>query len=228
MVAAREPDTTEARQALGTLCEAYWYPLYSFLRGRGSSPDEAADLVQGYFLKLIDKGYLGDVEPYTGRFRAFLLASIKNFLANERASARALKRGGGRRPISLDAEEAEGRYQRELVELATPEALYDRRWALTVLDRALTRLEEEQAGVGEDDRFASLKRFLVADEGATYREVAEVLGLSEGAARVAVHRLRRRYGQLVRSEIAETVADPADTEAEVRYLFAALGDPGAG
>ena len=226
VIRARKPDTTEARRALATLCEAYWYPLYGFVRRRGHPPDEAADLLQGYFVKLLDKGYLGDVEPYGGRFRAFLLSSVKNYLANERARAGTLKRGGHLRMLSLDDRDAESRYRLEPADLQTPEALYERRWATTVLEQALSRLEAELAEEGREARFAELQRFLIAGEEASYSDAAAALGISEGAVRVAVHRLRKRYGALLRAEIADTVADPAEVESEVRYLVSILREAG--
>jgi RNA polymerase sigma factor (sigma-70 family) len=217
---AREGTGTEARQALEGLCETYWYPLYAYVRRQGKEPDEARDLTQAFFAHLLEKETLQAAEPSAGRFRSFLLASLKHFLSHERDRARALKRGGGTPPISLDADAAEKRYDREPAAGLTPEQIFERRWARTVVDEALARLEEESSDEGHLQELARLKAYLTGEEPRVpYREVASELGMTEGAVRMAVHRLRQRFGQLLRAEIAETLADPEETDEEVRHLL---------
>jgi RNA polymerase sigma factor (sigma-70 family) len=224
---ARGAAAPEAREALASLCRAYWYPLYAFIRRRGASADEAQDLTQEFFARLLEKDFLAAVDPGKGRFRAFLLAACKHFLANERDRARARKRGGGRPLLSLDLQDAEGRYLLEPAHGLTPEKLFERRWALTLLDQMLARLRGEYQGAGKGRVFDGLKNSLTAGEATTpYPQLAAELGMSEGAVKVAAHRLRRRYRQLLRDEIARTVRDPAGVDDEVRDLFAALAGAG--
>jgi RNA polymerase sigma-70 factor (ECF subfamily) len=223
IVAAREPSSPAARQALALLCEAYWYPLYAYIRRRGHAADEAQDLTQEFFARLLERDLLGAADPADGRFRAFLLAACKHFLANEHDRACALKRGGGRASLSLDLEGAEGRYGREPSHDLTPDKLFERRWALTLLDRVLARLREEFMAKGKAETFDRLRVFLVGDRGApSHGEVAGELGMTAGAVKVAVHRLRQRYRELLREEIAHTVEGPEQIDEEVRDLFAAL------
>jgi len=220
VLAAREKNSPEAEAALAELCQTYWYPLYAFIRRRGNSVTEAEDLTQGFFERLLDKHFLGDVTPGTGRFRSFLLASLKHFLANEWDRAQALKRGGGKVIVSMDDGEAEARYQFEPVDNITPEALFEHRWALAVLERVLARLRAEFVASEKADLFDELKTFLSTDEsGPSYAEMADRTGLKEGTVKVAVHRLRRRYGELLRAEISQTVGSPQEVEEEVRYLI---------
>jgi RNA polymerase sigma-70 factor (ECF subfamily) len=215
--------SAESRSALAELCEAYWQPLYVYARRRGQGADEARDLTQGYFAVLLEKDYLGDVRPREGRFRAFLLASFRNFLSKERDRSRALKRGGGAVPLSIDAARAEAWHAAEPVESRTPEAVFERRWALTVLERALDRLRREAADARRGEEFERLHGYLTGREPRTpYREVAAELGMSEGAVKVAVHRLRQRFGRLLRAEIAATVADPGQVDDELRHLLAVI------
>lgn len=223
VASAQDPDSERGREALAQLCEAYWEPLWAFARRVGGDPERAKDLTQGYLTVLLEKGYLGDVRPSTGRFRTFLLASFKHYLANEHDRERALKRGGGFTLCSLDAQIAMGRDPVAPGE-ASPEAVFERRWATTVVDRALARLRREEAQSGKEERLARLEPFLVdgADQGA-YREVATELGTSAGAVKVAVHRLRRRFGELLRAEIAETVGSREEVDEELRHLLAVLG-----
>lgn len=224
VLAARDGPTSESRQALARLCEAYWYPLYAFVRQQGFDAEEARDLTQGYFTSLLDKSYLQDVEPTSGRFRSFLLASLKHFLSKEREKASAVKRGGRVRVISLDVDGAEDRYAVEPVDRLDPEAVFERRWALTVLERAMRRLEKEFVECGKQQRFERLHGYLTsAEPRAPYRQVAAELEMSEGAVREAVRRMRQRFGHLLREEIAETVADPADLDVEVRHLLSVSG-----
>jgi RNA polymerase sigma-70 factor (ECF subfamily) len=224
VVAASGGPTPRSREALSRLCEMYWYPLYAYVRRRGYDADAAQDLTQEFFTRVIEKDYLSDATPERGRFRAFLLASLRHFLANEYDRASAQKRGGGRPALALEFETAEGRYQLEPPDTCTPETIYERRWALTVLDRTLTRLRAEHEAAGRLALFDRLKGYLTGDaSGTSYAEAASALGMSEGAVKVAVHRLRRRFGALLREEIADTVVDPAQIDDEIRALFAALG-----
>jgi RNA polymerase sigma factor (sigma-70 family) len=213
----------QAGRALEELCRTYWYPLYAYVRRRGHSPHEAEDLTQEFFARLLAKNYLADVHREKGKFRSFLLASLKHFLANEWDRARAAKRGGGQPHLSLDIQTAETRYRSEPADDLTAEKLLDRQWALAFLDRVLSRLQDEFVADGKGKQFAELKVWLTEGKGATsYAEVASRLGTTEGAAKVAVHRLRRRYRELLREEISDTVATPAEIEEEIRHLFAAF------
>lgn len=223
VLAAADTSSPQAPQALATLCQAYWYPLYAFVRRQGHSPHDAQDLTQAFFARLLEKGYLKDVDRQRGRFRSFLLASLKHFLANQWDRARALKRGGGQQVISLDERDAESRYALEPKDEQSADRLYERRWALLLLERVLGRLKQEFVSAGKAGLFEALKGVLSAGSGALpYAEVAARLGTSEAAVKVAVHRLRRRYRELLRAEIAQTVASPAEVEDEIRYLFAVL------
>lgn len=220
VLAAREAPSSESRQALENLCQAYWYPLYAFVRRQGHGPEESRDLTQAYFATLLEKGYLEDYDPSLGRFRVFLKASVKNFLSKERDKAHAWKRGGRAQFVSLSADEVEGRYRYEPVERLTPEEVIERRWALTLLERVLGKLRNEFEETGRGAEFDQLKRYLTGEEvKVPYREVAAALGSTETAVRSSVHRLRQRFGNLLRQEIAETVASPRDVEDEMRYLL---------
>jgi DNA-directed RNA polymerase specialized sigma24 family protein len=226
VLAAGHSPTTESRAALTTLCEGYWYPLYAFLRRQGHSADEAQDLTQGFFARVLEKGWLADVDPARGRFRSFLLASLTHYASNERDRARALKRGGPVPPLPLDIETAEGLYQLEPRDDLTPEHIFDRRWALTLLDRALARLRDECHARGKGNQFDALKEYLGGDRaGESYAAAGLSLDMSEGAVKVAVHRLRRRFRDLLRDEIAETVQTADQVEDELRHLFRSLGRP---
>lgn len=223
VVAAGECDSPDGRQALSTLCGRYWSPLYSYVRRSGYSIHDAQDLTQQFFLRVLDKEYLAAADRQRGRFRSFLLGALKHFLANERKAARAQKRGGGRMPFSLDYTVAEATYQAEPVDQLTPEHLFERSWALLVLDQVLLRLEEEYAARGKTEDFQRLKPLLTADPDAQpYRQVADELGTNEAAVKMTVHRLRRRYRELLREEIAQTVVDPADVDEELKQLFEIL------
>lgn len=220
MLAARDGSDTEARRALEGLCQIYWQPLYAYVRHHGSNPEEASDLTQGFFAELLEKEFLADVDPSKGRFRAFLLASLRHFLSHERDRVRALKRGGGTTTISLDIQSGEKSYAIQIAEEMTPEDVFEVRWAMTVLDRAVGRLEQELAEAGTSDQFEKLQPYLTSgDTQVPYRETASALGMSESGIKSAVRRLRRRLGQCLRSEIAETVADPAEVDDEVRFLL---------
>jgi RNA polymerase sigma-70 factor (ECF subfamily) len=223
IVLAAGNDSTRARHALEKLCQTYWYPLYAFVRRLGHSPHDSEDLVQSFFAQCLEKNYLGAADQAKGRFRSFLLIALKRFLANEWDKARTLKRGRGAPPISLDALTAEQRYALEPAEQLTADRLYERRWALTLLDKVLSRLREEQIAAGRNSAFELLKDSLTAGrEGAPYAELAARLGMSEGAVKVAVHRLRQRYRELLEAEIANTVASPEEVAEERRYLLSVL------
>jgi RNA polymerase sigma factor (sigma-70 family) len=223
VVAAGRGETAPSRDALAALCRAYWYPLYAFIRRRGFGPADAQDLTQEFFARLLEKNYVQAADRERGRFRSFLLAAVKHFLANERDRANARKRGGGQPLLSLDLDGAESRYCLEPADAATPERLFERRWAVTLLDRVLERLREEYAAKGQAAVFEQLKPFLAREKGAApYRELAERAGLTEGSIKTAVHRLRRRYRSLLEDEIAQTVCAQGDVANEVRELFAAL------
>ena len=225
VLSARDKASPQSAEALEALCRAYWCPLYAYVRRQGHSPHDAEDLTQEFFSRLLHKDYLHAVAPEKGRFRTFLLVALKRFLADVQDRARAQKRGGGAVPLSIDAERAEQRYCVEPVDQMTPERIYERHWALTLLDRAMSRLGDEFVSAGKADEFEQLKGFLTAERGAiAHAEVAPKLGLSEGALRVAVHRLRRRFRELFREEIANTVASPGEIEEEVRHLMAVLSE----
>jgi RNA polymerase sigma-70 factor (ECF subfamily) len=214
-----------SREALERLCRTYWYPLYSYLRRRGCDAHEAEDVAQGFFVTLLQGHALERARPEQGKFRSFLLSCLNHFLADQRDHAQAQKRGGSKKIISLDAEDAETRYRLDPAHDLTPERLFDRSWALTVLDNAMARLKAESAEAGRQDLFESLVPYLPARRGpASYKDVAAKLGMTEGAVKVAVHRLRDKYRQLVRAQIAQTVSTPEQVDEEIRDLFAALGD----
>lgn len=223
VVAAGRKTSARSTEALASLCEMYWYPVYAFIRRQGYHADEGADLTQEFFARVLEKNYFHDADPARGRFRAFLCASIRHFLSNERDRARTLKRGGNQPPMSLDVETAEGKYQIEPRDDMTPEKLFDRHWALILLERVLARLRDEQVSAGKGDLFDRLKGFLTGDStGVPYSDVARAVGMTEGAVKVAVHRLRRHFRELLIQEIAETVSDPADIDAEIEYLRKAV------
>jgi len=221
--AAGQGASSESRKALATLCRTYWYPLYAYLRRQGHGAEDAQDLTQSFFVGFLEKNYFQVVTPEKGKFRSYLLGALKHFVSNERDRARAVKRGGGRAVISLDFQTAESRYGFEPSHELTAEKTFERCWALTVLDQVLGRLQEEFTGADKEELFERLKVFLTAKKGAvSYKEVARELDMSEGAVKVAVHRLRRRYRKLLKEEIAQTVSDPEEAEDEIRYLLAAI------
>jgi len=224
IAAARGSDPEAAHAALSTLCETYWYPVYAFIRRWGADPDRARDLTQGFFASLLERRDIEQVQPERGRFRTFLLASAKHFVLNESARGRAMKRGGGVPLLSLAFDEAEGRYQFEPVDGTTPETLYERRWALTVLERVMATVQKKWQRAGRGAEFEVLKASLLGEgPPGGYAAAAQQLGTTEGAIKVAVHRLRRAFRNELRAAIGETVADPADVEEEVKYLERALG-----
>lgn len=223
LAAARWENPEPAMRALTELCQTYWPPLYAYIRRQGSDTHQAEDLTQEFFSRLLEKNYLADADPGKGKFRSFLLASVKHFLANERDRARAQKRGGGQTIIALDALSDEARCRMEPVDNSSPDKVFDRQWALTVLDHALKRLRMEFAGAGREKLFDELKEFLTGDTPSqSHAEIGAKCGLSEGAVKVAVHRMRRRYRDLLREEVAQTVAAPEEIDGEIRELFAAF------
>jgi len=222
VLAARDAPSSEARQALEDLCQAYWYPLYAFVRHQGYDPDEARDLTQAYFAELLEKGYLADFDPELGRFRVFLKTSLKHFLSKEREKAQAWKRGGRTSVVSLDAD-VETRYQLEPVDRLTPETLYERRWALTLVERVLAKVREESRVAGREKEFDRLKGLLTGQQPRVpYRELAAELDTTEDAVKAAVHRFRQRFGKMLRDEIGATVASPEEVDDEVRHLLGVI------
>jgi DNA-directed RNA polymerase specialized sigma24 family protein len=220
---AGDPSDPGARAALEGLCRDYWYPLYAFVRKRGFDPNDSCDLVQGFLADLIERRDLAGADRRRGRFRSFLRAACSNFVAHHRESDRALKRGGGQRLISIDFRSAEGRYGREPAHELTAERLFERRWALDVLGHALARLEVEAAQSGKVELFTRLRPMLEGDDRAeSYSAVGTAIGLSEGAVKVAAHRLRVRYREVLREEVGRTVEDPAEVDAELGDLITSL------
>jgi DNA-directed RNA polymerase specialized sigma24 family protein len=223
ILAARDCDEPRANEALASLCQSYWQPIYAYIRRNDHDPHAAEYLTQGFFASLLEPGALAGVDREKGKFRAFLLASCRHFLGHQRDHDHALKRGGGGLPLSIDARDAEGRYLREPADNLTPEALFVRRWAFALLEGVLDDLRDEYTKAGKSEQFDALKATLTGDSRSTpYAEIAGRIGMTEGAVQVAVHRLRGRYRLALRSRIAATVADPADIEEEIRDLFAAL------
>lgn len=214
----------DAQSALETLCRAYWYPLYSFVRRCGHDTHDAEDLTQGFFAWLLESEHLGRADPEHGRFRSFLLVRLKHYLSDERKKARALKRGGGQTLLSLDTDSAETRYGMEPATNDAPERVFDQRWAAMVMQRAVTRLRDEYVAADREQLFDELKHFQSGeDPSVTYRETAARLGLSESAVKSAIFRLRQRHRHLLREEIAHTVSTPAEADEEIRYLISVLG-----
>jgi RNA polymerase sigma-70 factor (ECF subfamily) len=224
VLSAKAKDSREAGAALETLCRTYWPPLYAFARRSGCQPADAQDATQEFFARLLAHDYLRSVAPEKGRFRSFLLVAFKRFLANERERSRTQKRGGGQPHLAFDATAAETRYQIEPVDGASADKIFEKRWALTLLEQAMARLREEFATAGRERDFDQLKVVLTAPKNEIgYDALAAGLGLSAGAVRVAAHRLRRRFREVFHEEIAHTVADPAEIEEEVRHLLRVLG-----
>lgn len=223
-MAAGRADDMQSRDALEALCEAYWYPVYAYVRRRTAQTADAQELTQAFFAKLLERNALAAADPQRGRFRSFLLTACKNFLANDREKQQAQKRGGGRPALSLDFELGEERYRLEPADLDTAERVFERQWALTLLDRVLDLLRDDFARHKREANFDVLKPWLMPTEQLTsFAELGERLGVSEGAARVQVHRLRRRYRELLRDEIAQTVESEGEIDDEIRRLFVALG-----
>lgn len=223
VLTAGRSDTTRARDALAKLCQTYWYPLYAYVRRRGHSPEDAQDLTQEFFARLLEKNWVTNADQTRGRFRSFLLSAMNHFLADEWDKARAQKRGGGVPLVPLQLDTAETRYGREPADNTTPEHSFERRWALTLLDGVLNRLRAEYERESKAELFATLHPCLVGERTAQpYAELAAKMDASEGAVKSAVHRLRQRYRQLLREEIANTVAGPEEVDEELRHLFSLL------
>jgi len=224
VLAAGGHDDSRSREALAKLCATYWYPLYAFVRRQGFGPEDAEDLTQGFFAHLLEHEALATVDRAKGKFRSFLLASLRHFLADERDHAQAQKRGGGRSSVPLDVASAEKRYALEPADPASPDKVFERNWALALMEQVLDRLRAEQVVVDKRAQFDLLRDCLMGDPDAPrYADLAVQLGVSEDAVKMAVSRLRRRYRQLLRQEIAHTVSTPAEIEEEIGHLFAALG-----
>jgi RNA polymerase sigma-70 factor (ECF subfamily) len=227
VLGASQADGTQAADALEKLCRTYWYPLYAYARRRGYSAHDAEDLVQGFLGRLIEKRVLGTVERAGGRFRSFLLTAFNHFATDAHDRATRQKRGGGQEFISLDAQEAEERYHLEPADVRDPEKIFERRWALTVLEHVLQRLKAELDSNGQGRLFDRLQSLVVGERSAVpHAQIGSELGMSEGAVAVAVHRLRRRYRRLFQEEIAHTVAEPTEIETEVRHLISVLSGHG--
>jgi len=220
---ARDGSDSDARRALEELCQTYWYPLYAFVRRQGYDAAAAEDLTQAYFAELVEKDFLKSVESSAGRFRSFLIASVRHFLSNQRERDQALKRGGGARTISLETANAEALFKDEPAECLDPEQVFERRWALIVIGRAMERLQHAAHKAGTEAQLECLRPYLTGEATrAPYSEVAAELGMTVGAVKGAVHRLRKRFGQLLRAEIAETVSDPAEVDDEIRHLLTVI------
>ena len=222
MAAARGSDTSRAAAALTQMCRTYWYPLYAYLRRRGHDSHGAEDLTQAFFASLLARDFLANIDPRKGKFRSFLLASLKHFLSDERDRASAQKRGGGRPIISLDGLDAEARYQLEPAHDLSPEKMFEKQWALSLLELVLSRLQAESVAAAKQALFEVLQPALTGGQGCRYADMARDLGMTEAAIKTAVHRLRRRYRTLLIEEIAQTVAEPDDVDSEIRYLMSCL------
>ena len=224
VLAAGRPKSASYQQALETLCQTYWFPLYTYLRRQGYDSHQAEDYTQAFFAGLLAREGLRLADPKRGKFRSFLLTSLKHFLSNQRARARAKKRGGGRKVLSLDVDNAESQYALEPRDELSPEKLFERSWALTVLARTMAHLQAEAISTNKLKLFDRLKVYLTAEKSSVpYRDAAAELDMTEGAVRVAIHRLRRRYRELLRDEIAQTVTSDDQIDEEIRDLFTALG-----
>jgi RNA polymerase sigma factor (sigma-70 family) len=228
VLAVGQQGSPEAAAALERLCRTYWYPLYVYIRRHGHSVEDAQDLTQQFFAQVLRKGSIGLADPERGRFRTFLLHALRNFLANEWKRARRIKRGGGAACLSLDLEDAEQRYSKEQPAVTiTPERAYEKRWAMTLLERVLADLQQEYAHAGNDRVFDELSDLLWGkDSSISYAQIGRRLGMAEGAVRGAMHRLRERYRERLRTEVAHTVADFQEVDEELRYLIGVVGQSG--
>lgn len=225
VAAAAHAHDPASAAALESLCLTYWYPLYAFVRRQGKSAHDAQDLTQEFFATVLEKNYLHAASAEKGRFRTFLLVALKRFLAKEWDRSQAQKRGGGRIHVPLDAEWAESRYLTEPADTLDPERIFERRWAATLLEQALCRLREEYERGGRGTEFEQLKEFLAAERGSIpYDQIAGTLGVSPGAARVQLHRLRKRFRDQFRDQIAQTVSNTDELDEEVRYVLAVLSE----
>jgi RNA polymerase sigma factor (sigma-70 family) len=223
VAAANDPVSTQGQDALAVLCKTYWFPVYAFIRRFGRSTEDARDLTQSFFARVLEKHYLKAADPQRGRFRSFLLASVRNFLANEHDREAALKRGGGLAPLPLEFGDDDHHYSREPVDTLTPEQVYERNWALAAMADAWMRLETNQTGTARRTMFRQLKPFLSGDDPASYAELARALHMPEGTLRVTVHRLRQQFGQCLRDVVSETVLLHDEVDDEVRHLLQVAG-----
>jgi RNA polymerase sigma factor (sigma-70 family) len=219
---ASNPSSPEAHSALESLCQAYWYPLYASVRRHGYNPDDACDLTQEFFARLLSKNSIRHADPQRGRFRAFLQTTLKNFLATEWAKGAAKKRGGGQALLSLDATEAEERYVAEPADTLTPAKLFEQRWAATVLELAVQNLANEYAIAGKSEFFEALKNYIWGDGAVSYAQIAATHAMSEGSVKVAAHRLRERYRECLRAEVGKTVTTDEEVEDELRHLISII------
>jgi len=223
VLAAQDSRSPGSREALASLCESYWYPIYGWIRHLGNDADSARDLAQGFFAFLLEKDILKVARPDRGRFRGFLKTSLRHFLGHERERAQARKRGGGQRPLSLDFETAESRYAREPAHEQTPEVVFEKRWARTLMTRALERLRQETEASSDRERFRRREPYLTGPVvHGSYEEVARELEMTTAAVRTAVRRMRKRYGEFLRAEVARTVHEPKEVDEELRHLFAVI------
>jgi RNA polymerase sigma factor (sigma-70 family) len=223
VLAAGGNDSEVSRSALGRLLETYWYPLYAFARRKGNASEDACDLTQGFLMGLLERNLFSTADPQKGRFRTYLLTAFERFRLDELKHEKREKRGGGRPVLSLSSAGAEERYRLEPADTLTAEQIFERRWAMTLLEEAMRRLEEEAAAAGRDALFAAVKPILSGEDASSpYAELASRLGMKEGALKTTVHRMRRRFGALLRAEIAQTTVDPEDVEEELRHLFQVL------
>jgi RNA polymerase sigma factor (sigma-70 family) len=223
VLAAGDRADTQYECALQALCQTYWYPLYAYARHRGHQTPDAEDLIQSFFMRIMEKDVLARITRDKGRFRSFLLTALNHFRIDEWKQARTEKRGAGRTIVGLEMDQAEERYRHEPVDTTTPETLFDQNWAVTLLNTVFDQLQQEQAEAGRGERFKQLKFCLTGQRSAVpYTQLAEKLNLSEAALKVQVHRLRKRYRELLRQEVAHTVSSPEDIEEEMQHLFEVL------
>ncbi len=226
VVAAGRRNSPDADVALETLCGAYWFPLYAYVRSRGHNAYDARDLTQEFFTRLLEKDFLQSADPQRGRFRSFLLTVLKRFLSKEHDKAQTLKRGGNRRKLSIDFDSGEQRIRIEPATTATPESIFERQWALTLLQRVLASLSSEYRNSGRGELFDRCRVYLTGSTGASpYAETAESLGMTEGALKVAVHRMRNQYREQLKEEVGQTVASKTEVEDEIRSLMSAVARP---
>ncbi|HUD48201.1 MAG TPA: sigma-70 family RNA polymerase sigma factor [Candidatus Baltobacteraceae bacterium] len=224
VLSAQDPQAAGWREALESLCCTYWYPLYSYARRGGQSPSDAEDLTQGFFARLLEKNYLKAAARDEGRFRTFLLVALKRYLANEWDRQHAQKRGGFAQFVAIDQDLAESRISCEPVHNLSPDLLFDRQWAMTLLERTMSQLREEYVAVGRGPLFECLRSCVAKEESAmSYAEIAGRVNLTEAAVKMAIHRLRVRYREILRQEVAHTVSRPEEIEEEIRHLFLAFG-----
>ena len=222
VLAVRDTTSPDAAAALSTLCETYWYPVYAFIRRSGKDGEQAKDLTQAFFTRVLEKDYFGQARQERGRFRSFLLSSVRHFLSNQRDWDQAQKRGGSHTHLSLEFDDGERTYQIEPVDPDTPEKLYERRWALAAIEGAITRVRKKYEDGGKVDLFNRLRPFLTGDEPQSYSELAASVGVTEGSLRVAVHRMRQQFAASLREIIADTVEGPDEVDDELRELMKAV------